>query len=93
MSDIDKVAKARVAGTSDFTEIGSGLSLLSAAGTFIAAWIYCMQEYGFLFGFGLGWLPAALLAAIVGLAVYYLWAYILGLYAVAIIAALLSHLF
>ena len=31
---------------------------------FISAWIYCISEYGFLWGFGFGWLPAAILAAI-----------------------------
>ncbi len=34
------------------------------AAVFICAWIYCWARYGFLFGFGLGWLPAALLATI-----------------------------
>jgi hypothetical protein len=34
--------------------------------TFVLAWIYCMATYGFLFGFGLGWLPAAILGVIVG---------------------------
>ena len=32
---------------------------------FISTWIYCMSEYGFLWGFGLGWLPASILATIV----------------------------
>ena len=31
---------------------------------FISAWIYCISEYGFLWGFGFGWLPAAILATI-----------------------------
>jgi hypothetical protein len=34
--------------------------------TFIISYIYCIAEYGFLFGFGLGWLPSMFLAAIVG---------------------------
>ena len=41
--------------------------------TFIAAWIYCMATYGFLFGFGLGWLPSGILAAMVGFAMMFLW--------------------
>lgn len=32
-----------------------------------------MGEYGFLLGFGLGWLPSAMLAGIVALAVRWLW--------------------
>ena len=49
------------------------MGLLGGAVTFIGAWIYCMSEYGFLFGFGLGWLPAAILAVMVGFALRYLW--------------------
>ena len=30
--------------------------------TFIVAWIYCIANYGFLLGVGLGWLPAAITA-------------------------------
>lgn len=36
--------------------------------TFCAAWMYCTAKYGFLFGFGFGWLPAGILAAIMGFA-------------------------
>ena len=43
-----------------------GLSGIIALATFVAAWVYCTLHYGFLFGFGLGWLPASMLAAIVG---------------------------
>jgi hypothetical protein len=46
---------------------------ISAGMTFIAAWIYCTATYGFLFGFGLGWIPSAILAAIVGIAMVFLW--------------------
>lgn len=37
--------------------------------TFLAAWIWCGVEYGFLLGVGLGWLPSA----IVAVAVRHLW--------------------
>ena len=43
-----------------------GLSAIIALATFVTAWVYCTIHYGFLFGFGLGWLPAGMLAAIVG---------------------------
>ena len=45
---------------------GGGLSAIIALATFVTAWVYCTIHYGFLFGFGLGWLPASMLAAIVG---------------------------
>ena len=43
-----------------------GLSAIIALATFVTAWVYCAIHYGFLFGFGLGWLSAGMLAAIVG---------------------------
>ena len=42
------------------------LGIIVALTTFVTAWVYCTIHYGFLFGFGLGWLPAGMLAAIVG---------------------------
>lgn len=33
--------------------------------TFFVSWIYCMANYGFLFGFGFGWIPSAILAALI----------------------------
>jgi hypothetical protein len=42
------------------------LGIIVALATFVTAWAYCTIHYGFLFGFGLGWLPAGMLAAIVG---------------------------
>ena len=32
--------------------------------TFIGCWIYCIANYGFLLGVGLGWLPAAIVASV-----------------------------
>lgn len=34
---------------------------------FACGWIYAVSAYGFLWGLGLGWLPAAILATIVAL--------------------------
>lgn len=33
---------------------------------FIGTWIYCIAEYGFLLGVGLGWLPSMIVAVIAG---------------------------
>jgi hypothetical protein len=41
--------------------------------TFAIAYIYCMATYGFLFGFGLGWLPSYILGLIAGIAAAFLW--------------------
>jgi len=47
--------------------VGGGLlGIIVALATFVTAWTYCTIHYGFLFGFGLGWLPAGILAAIAG---------------------------
>lgn len=40
--------------------------------TFFGAWIYCVSEYGFLWGFGFGWVPALILSVIVCYLMY-LW--------------------
>ena len=45
---------------------GGLLRIIVVLATFITAWAYCTIYYGFLFGFGLGWFPAGMLAAIVG---------------------------
>lgn len=41
--------------------------------TFAGCWIYCIANYGFLFGLGLGWLPAVILSGVVYLAVWFGW--------------------
>ena len=48
----------------------SGCGVIVGIVVFVASWIYCMNEYGFLFGFGLGWLPSGILAAMIGGIVY-----------------------
>ena len=48
------------------TSSSGGLSAIIALATFVTAWVYCTIHYGFLFGFGLGWLPAGMLAAMAG---------------------------
>jgi hypothetical protein len=47
-----------------YNELSTSISLLFSVIIFLISWIYCIFEYGFLFGFGLGWLPSALLALI-----------------------------
>jgi hypothetical protein len=41
-------------------------SIITGGIVFLGSWIYCAATYGFLFGFGLGWIPSAILAVIVG---------------------------
>lgn len=60
-----------------YFEVGTKLGLLAAIATFIIAWWWCAAEYGFLLGFGLGWLPSAILAVMVGFAARVLWPLIL----------------
>jgi hypothetical protein len=47
-------------------EIYRGIAGFVGFITFICSWIYCINEYGFLWGFGLGWIPSFMLAAILG---------------------------
>lgn len=44
--------------------IGHWLGALVAIVGFFASWIYCVGEYGYLLGFGLGWLPSSILSPI-----------------------------
>lgn len=53
--------------------IGHGLGLLAALAAFLASWWYCAATYGYLLGFGLGWLPSLILAAILSAAFKFLW--------------------
>lgn len=34
--------------------------------TFVVSWIYCISEYGYLLGVGLGWFPSIIVAVIAG---------------------------
>lgn len=65
-------------------ETYKGIGELAAIVTFICAWVYCIFAYGFLFGLGLGWLPAAFCAV----AMRWLWpaAAVVAVLAVAVIA-------
>ncbi|MFL6843880.1 MAG: hypothetical protein ACJ8ER_03250 [Allosphingosinicella sp.] len=60
-----------------YRHIGNVVAVLAGLATFVGAWIYCAVTYGFLFGFGLGWLPAAILAVIVGLGLRFAWPFLL----------------
>lgn len=60
----------------DYLKTGAILGAICAVPTFIGAWWYCAATYGFLLGFGLGWLPAAIAAALVFVAVAVLWPFI-----------------
>ena len=61
----------------DIAEIKSGgetfsgcygcLSYMIGFLTFAGCWIYCISTYGFLFGVGLGWLPAIICAGFAAL--------------------------
>ena len=53
----------------------SRLDLRGSTGpaTFLAVWIYCAVTYGFLLGFGLGWIPALIIALLVAVATIFLW--------------------
>jgi hypothetical protein len=45
-----------------YNDFSVSISVLFSVIVFLISWVYCIFEYGFLFGFGLGWLPSALLA-------------------------------
>ena len=56
-----------------YTNLGWIFAALTGPATFLAVWIYCAVTYGFLLGFGLGWIPALVLALLVVVATIFLW--------------------
>jgi hypothetical protein len=65
--------------------IGAGLGGLIGFATFVGAYIYCIATYGFIFGFGLGWIPSGIVALIVSQVVRFLWGPIILLVALAVV--------
>lgn len=41
---------------------------LVGATVFLLTWAYCALTYGFLFGFGFGWVPSLIVGGVAGLA-------------------------
>ena len=56
-----------------YFQIGYIVGWITRIGLFFGLWAYCTSAYGFLFGLGLGWLPAGITAAIVGLVMVPMW--------------------
>lgn len=56
-----------------YCRVGDVLGMIVAVTTFFITWIWCMSAYGFLLGFGLGWIPSAMLAGMLALTVRYMW--------------------
>lgn len=55
----------------DAYKVGAAISWVIV---FLGSWAYCVAEYGFLIGVGLGWLPSAIVASIAAI----LWPVIVG---------------
>jgi hypothetical protein len=56
-----------------YTDLGWIFAALTGPATLLAVWIYCAVTYGFFLGFGLGWIPALILALLVAVATIFLW--------------------
>jgi hypothetical protein len=65
MATQKKIRRYRLTGNRVLNVGGGLLGIIVGLATFVTAWAYCTIHYGFLFGFGLGWLPAGMLASIV----------------------------
>jgi hypothetical protein len=65
--------------------IGGILGALIGTVTFIGVYIYCIASYGFLFGFGLGWIPSGIVALIVSQVVRFLWGPIIFLIVILVV--------
>jgi len=47
-----------------YNEFSLAMAAYVAIPTFFCCWIYCIVEYGFLWGFGFGWMPSILCAGV-----------------------------
>jgi hypothetical protein len=69
--------------------LGSFIGVIAGFATFVASWIYCVGEYGFLWGFGFGWVPSAMLAVVVGWVTRFIW----GIGLILLVLGLISLIF
>lgn len=70
---------------------GFWLGAVLAGLTFLGAWAYCASEYGFLWGFGFGWMASGIAAAIVYAFFRYLWRMVLLLMGIAFLIVLVAN--
>ncbi len=56
-----------------YMAIGVFLGVAAWVLTFVGCWFYCVAEYGFLLGVGLGWLPALICAYLAFFLTFALW--------------------
>lgn len=56
-----------------YWRVGTALGILPALIVLVGSWWYCAATYGFLFGFGLGWLPSLIAGGMTFFAVRLLW--------------------
>lgn len=74
-----------------YFRVGAIIGSIVAFITFIGSWWYCAANYGFLLGFGLGWLPAAIAAAIAGALTALLWGVVLLLIGIIAVWAIYEN--
>jgi len=79
------ISKAPTGKEGYYLRIGGILGALIGTVTFIGAYIYCIASYGFLFGFGLGWIPSGIVALIVSQVVRFLWGPIIFLIVILVV--------
>ncbi len=78
-------------GNPSYDELSAFLAWGAGALTALVSWVFCVSQYGYLLGFGLGWIPSAIVGAIVWGVVRYAWPYLLGAACVAAMMTL-AHL-
>lgn len=60
-----------------YDAIGQPIAAVSSTLVFLASWVYCFSEYGYLMGVGLGWLPSIIVALIAYALIRLLWGFFL----------------
>ena len=74
----------------EITDFDRLTSLFFSVVIFLFSWYYCISEYGYLFGFGLGWIPSAI-SAFIGFFLFpYVFAFIKYMIEIGTITSALS---
>jgi TonB family protein len=61
----------------EYFENGRCCGYFTGAISFLATWWYCAETYGFLWGFGFGWVPSAIIGLIVFVITILVWGIVL----------------
>lgn len=60
-----------------YEKLSRDIAIVMGIVTFFASYAFCITKYGFLIGFGLGWLPSAMLALAITAIARFAWPFLI----------------